>query len=93
MSLVHAYLLQAKINRRITEGPSSSTLEEALRQALLNAALENGGYLTVTQGVMATGATFTDIEQVLNTMVASGYVYNRNNPETGVLEYVFTEMN
>jgi hypothetical protein len=66
--------------------------DEALRQALLNAALAHGGYLSVTQGVMATGATFTDVEQTLHTMVASGYVFTRHNPHTDVLEYVFTEM-
>lgn len=54
--------------------------------------LNMGGALTVTQGVMATGATFTSVEQTLNLMVASGYVFTRENPETGLLEYVFTEM-
>lgn len=92
VSLMHAYLQQAQINRRIVHGPSSAAPDEALRQALLNAALAHGGYLTVTQGVMATGATFTDVEQTLNTMVASGYVFTRHNPHTGVVEYVFTEM-
>ena len=90
VSLVHAYLQRAEIDRRIA--PSSARPDEALRQALLNAALTHGGYLTVTQGVMATGATFTDVEQTLNAMVASGYVFTRYNPDTGVLEYVFTEM-
>ncbi|ETX08040.1 MAG: hypothetical protein ETSY2_07680 [Candidatus Entotheonella gemina] len=92
--LLHIYLQQASINRRIVQASlsSASTSEEALRQALLHAALEHGGALTVTQGVMATGATFTRVEKTLNLMVASGYVFTRNNPETGLLEYVFTEM-
>ena len=92
VSLVHAYFKQAEINRRIAPGSSSAMPDEALRQALLHAALRHGGYLSVTQGVMATGATFTEVEQTLNTMVASGYVFTRHNPNTGVLEYVFTEM-
>jgi len=92
VSLAHAYVQRDKINRQIAPGSSSTMPDEALRQALLNAALAHGGYLSVTQGVMATGATFTDVEQTLNTMVASGYVFTRHNPNTGVLEYVFTEM-
>jgi hypothetical protein len=92
VSLAHAYVQQNKINRRIAPDSSSVMPDEALRQALLNAALAHGGYLSVTQGVMATGATFTDVEQTLHTMVASGYVFTRHNPHTDVLEYVFTEM-
>lgn len=92
VSLVHAYLRRAEIDQRIAPGPPSDTPDETLRQALLKAALAHGGYLTVTQGVMATGATFTEVEQTLNTMVASGYVFTRYHPHTGVLEYVFTEM-
>lgn len=92
VSFVHAYLRQAEIDRRIATGPSSATPDEALRLALLNAALTHGGYLSVTQGVIATGATFAEVERTLNAMVASGYVFTRHNPSTGVLEYVFTEM-
>jgi hypothetical protein len=45
----------------------------------------------VTQGVMETGKSFLEVERVLNQMAESGYVFTRNNPETGVLEYVFKE--
>ncbi|ETW94168.1 MAG: hypothetical protein ETSY1_36035 [Candidatus Entotheonella factor] len=94
--LLHVYVQQSAINRRIARIAQGASVfaseEEALRQALLRAALEHGGALTVTQGVMATGATFTSVEQTLNLMVASGYVFTRENPETGLLEYVFTEM-
>jgi hypothetical protein len=41
---------------------------------------------------METGATFAEVEQALHAMVASGYVYMRDNVETGVTEYVFTEL-
>jgi hypothetical protein len=92
ISLVHAYLQRDEVNRRIAPDTSSAMPDEALRQALLQAALAHGGYLSVTQGVMATGATFTHVEQTLNSMVASGYIFTRHNPNTGVLEYVFTEM-
>jgi hypothetical protein len=92
VSMVHAHLTKAEINRRIAHAASSFMSDAALMQALLRAALAQGGYVTVTQGVMATGASFADVERTLNAMVASGYVYTRNNPDTGVLEYVFKEM-
>ena len=71
--------------------PSAST-PERLRQALLRAALQHDGCLSVTQGVSATGQAFADVERVLNEMVTSGYIYKRNNPQTGVIEYVFKEV-
>ena len=61
-------------------------------QELVQAALKHDGCLTVTQGVMETGVSFPNVEGVLNEMVVSGYVYKRNNPETGVIEYVFQEV-
>jgi hypothetical protein len=61
-------------------------------RVLLQAALKHRGCLSVTQGVMETGKSFQEVEQVLNEMVTSGYVFTRNNPDTGVLEYVFKEL-
>lgn len=92
VGMAHAHLQKAEINRRIAHAASASMPDDALMQALLRAALAQGGYVTVTQGVMATGASFADVERALNTMVASGYVFTRNNPDTGVVEYVFKEM-
>ena len=92
ISLAHAYLRRAEIDRRIASGPPPDEPDESLRQALLKAAMTHGGRLSVTQGVLATGATFTDVEQTLNDMVASGYVFTRHNPHTEVVEYVFTEL-
>ncbi len=43
-----------------------------LRQQLLRAAMGNGGELTITQGVLATGRTFEEIEKVLNGMADRG---------------------
>jgi hypothetical protein len=92
ISLAHAYLRRTEIDRRIASVPPPDEPDESLRQALLKAAMTHGGRLSVTQGVLATGATFTEVEQTLNDMVASGYVFTRNNPHTEVLEYVFTEL-
>jgi hypothetical protein len=89
---VHLLLRQSVINRRIAQSQGKSGSAQELMQALLRAALAHGGCITVTQGVMETGATFAEVEQALQAMVASGYVYMRDHVETGVTEYVFTEL-
>ena len=40
----------------------------------------------------ATGLSFSEVEDVLTDMVASGYVDVDNHPETGVVVYRFTEL-
>ena len=64
----------------------------SLRIELLKAAVEKGGVLTVTEGVIATGKTFKEVEACLNRMVDSGYVDIDNRPGSGVVTYVFTEL-
>jgi predicted transcriptional regulator len=59
---------------------------------LLKAALQHHGRLSVTMAVMETGRSFSEVERVLNQMVESGFVFTRNHPETGVVEYVFKEL-
>ena len=66
--------------------------DDDLMLALLRAAQQHGGRLSVTEGVIETGAPFTVVEQVLRTMVRSGYVYMDNDPITGVVVYVFKEI-
>lgn len=63
-----------------------------LQQQLLQAAVENGGELTVTQGVMATGKGFEEIEQTLIEMSSKGYVDVDNAPGSGVVVYRFPEL-
>ena len=92
ISLVHTQILKQEINRRIAEVGTSASVPEELSQALLQAALIHRGCLSVTQGVMETGKTFPEVEQTLNQMVDSVYVFIRNNPESGVVEYVFKEL-
>jgi hypothetical protein len=93
LSLLHVHLLKRDIDRQIaaTAAPTVSD-RQALMQALLQAALIHRGCLSVTQGVMETGKPFQEVENALQEMLASGYVFTRNNPETGVLEYVFKEL-
>lgn len=63
-----------------------------LRVVLLEAARDNGGVLTVTQGVMASKRSFEDVERALNAMVDKGYVDVDNAPESGVVIYRFPDL-
>jgi hypothetical protein len=92
LSLLHAHMLRRDIDRQVASIAPATSDREALMQALLHAALQHRGCLSVTQGVMETGKAFPEVEAVLQEMLASGYVFTRNNPETGVLEYVFKEL-
>jgi hypothetical protein len=60
--------------------------------ALLHAAQQHGGRLSVTEGVIATGVPFADVERILKAMVDSGYVYMDNDAATGVVVYIFKEI-
>lgn len=59
---------------------------------LLRAAEARGGRLSVTQGVMETGASFAHVEATLIHMVKAGYVEITNDPESGVVIYEFKEL-
>lgn len=66
--------------------------KEQLMVKLLKAAAAHGGKLSVTQGVMATGAGFAQVEATLKDMVKSGYVEVDNHPASGVVIYKFLEL-
>jgi hypothetical protein len=66
--------------------------EEAMRMTLLHAAKKHGGKLTVTQGVMASGKSFKEVEKALDDMAKSGYVDIDNDAGTGAVVYVFGEL-
>jgi hypothetical protein len=66
--------------------------ERTPQQVLLNAAMREGGTLTVTQAAMITGWSFEEAEKLLREMVASGYVDVGNEPESGVIVYYFPEL-
>lgn len=65
---------------------------EQLMVALLKAASTKGGKLSVTQGVMATGASFTEVEETMKEMLITGYVSVDNHPNTGIVIYDFHEL-
>jgi hypothetical protein len=92
LSMLHAQILKGDINQQVGSASSSPAERQVLMQALLQAALKHHGCLSVTQGVMETGKPFPEVEAVLKEMLTSGYVFTRNHPETGVLEYVFKEL-
>jgi TM2 domain-containing membrane protein YozV len=66
--------------------------KEQLMVKLLRAAVAHGGILSVTQGVMETGAGFAQVEATLKEMVRSGYVEVDNHPASGVVVYKFLEL-
>lgn len=92
------YLPHPRIARLLAptrpDAPEESEEEEERRimRALLRAAQEHGGALSVTQGVAATGLPFSTVEETLREMVVEGYVDVDNHPDTGVVIYRFTEL-
>ena len=66
--------------------------DDELMLGLLRAAQKHGGRLSVTAGVLETGAPFAEVERVLQAMTQSSYVYMDNDPATGVIVYVFKEL-
>ncbi|MDB9514424.1 NINE protein [Kamptonema animale CS-326] len=65
---------------------------EQLMVKLLKAAYAKGGKLSVTQGVMATGASFAEVEATLTELLKTGYVSVDNDPATGIVIYDFHEL-
>jgi hypothetical protein len=63
-----------------------------LRQQLLQAAVEQNGRLSVTQGVLATGRDFAEVEKALDEMLKSGFVGVDNDPVTGHVVYHFPQL-
>ena len=59
------------------------------QQVLLQAAQANGGVLTVTQGVLASGLSFEEVEETLREMVIKGHVDVDNAADSTVILYRF----
>lgn len=90
------YLPHPRIARQMQPGQSVASPRlpqpQNLQQLLLKAAQANGGAITVTQGVVSTGLTFEQVEEILREMVAKGYVDVDNAPNSGVVVYRFPEL-
>jgi TM2 domain-containing membrane protein YozV len=80
----------------LLSAPAAALVEadspEKFRVKLVQAAARYNGKLSVTQGVMATGKTFEEVEQALDEMVRSGYVDVTNDENTGVVVYNFGQL-
>jgi hypothetical protein len=72
--------------------PASLTTKDEVRQRLVQAAARNGGQLSVTHGVMATGKSHKEVEELLDEMARSGYVGIDNDEKTGAVVYTFGEL-
>lgn len=72
--------------------PPPQPTRDQLMIELLKAAATKGGKLSVTQGVMATGASFAAVEATLKEMLKTGYVSVSNDPVTGIVLYDFHEL-
>lgn len=62
---------------------------ESLEYQLLMAAKEKHGEISVSEGVMVTGASFKDVEETLDKMCHAGYVEIGNRGESGIIVYRF----
>ena len=76
--------------KALRSGTSSSV--EEVRMTLLREASKRGGKLTITDGVMASGKSFAQVEAILDEMAQSGLVGIGNDPDTGAMIYTFDEL-
>ena len=67
-------------------------LTESLEVRLTREAARRGGEISVTEGVVATGRSFGDIEACLDDMCKRGYVEIGNRSDSGVVVYRFGQL-
>jgi hypothetical protein len=72
--------------------PAPVSVSRSLRDQLLDAAVTHGGAISVTDGVVATGATFDEVEAALKKLVESGYVDVDVPAGKSYIVYRFTEL-
>ena len=75
----------------VAEKLESESMVEVLTLPLMRAAQKHGGKLTVTEGVLATGLTITQIEATLMEMAKTGYVQIENT-DRGDLRFDFGDL-
>ncbi|MDJ0557473.1 MAG: NINE protein [Microcoleaceae cyanobacterium MO_207.B10] len=85
-------LFLSKSYRAIAMKASAPPTGQQLMMALLKAASVKGGQLSVTQGVMATGASFEEVQATFLEMLKTGYVSVDNHPDSGIVIYDFHEL-
>lgn len=73
--------------------PAEQPLTEAqLKRLLLHSAQAHGGRISVTQGVLDTGADFPEVESALLGLAKKGHADIQNDPHTGAVVYTFPEL-
>ncbi len=77
--------------RALPPAPKKDPVED-LRQTLLKAAAARGGSISVTQGVLASGKSFEEVEEALDAMAKKGYADIDNDPKSGVVIYKFGDL-
>lgn len=77
--------------KALPPAPAREPVEE-LRQTLLKAAAARGGSISVTQGVLASGKSFEEVEAALDAMAKKGYADIDNDPKSGVVIYKFGDL-
>lgn len=84
--------LGVPMNDSVIASQTYRSPQQKMMVQFIDTAEQNGGKLTVTQGVKATGASFAEVEAVLKEMLQSGYVKIDNDPITGAVTYHFHEI-
>lgn len=84
--------LGVPMNDSVVASQTYHSPQQNLMVQFIDAAEKNGGRLTVTQGVKATGVSFAEVEATLKEMLKSGYVKIDNDPITGAVTYHFHEL-
>lgn len=79
---------QLRAAARLGLPPARDSVEQ-LRIKLVRTAASHGGKLTVSQGVLATGKPFKEVEKLLDAMAKSGHVNVEIDEEHGVVVYRF----
>ena len=66
--------------------------DKQLQLQLIKAAQVRGGKISVTQGVLDTGADFPEVETALIGLAKKGHVDIQNDSHSGVVVYAFPEL-
>ena len=67
--------------------PKLESNKDSLVVQLLKTAQQNNGKITVTEGVIATGKSFKEVEEALVSIYKAGYASIDNDPVNGVVIY------
>lgn len=84
--------LHQQINLNGNEIQQTKFNDNEIQMRLLQEASKRGGKLSVTQGAMATGLSFEEVEKKLTEMLKSGHINIDNDPKTGIVIYDFHEL-